>query len=635
MIEFQKKIKFLFKDLYGEDINQLTKDFIKYPSPTLKELRSRKVTITKWLSKENIKEPYISKDYEKYGIAKLEFKNGIQVFPLVSFEWSLDRFKERLKRYKNDIGDEFVSLKDYRYIYYYHAHLKRLVSLEIKYYNEEEIELVSKHYTHILYYKGSIEYHQSSGIFNFIVFNSEERMFFSFNNLDLKLDYKVYGLNLSKDYLSKNPKSSLVLLSQKLLTSDEEELFKTKLNPTNIIVADNEKRPIEISFIDNLSQHIRALKSCVDDFESKSIFLNLFLDEFNLFYNKFDQFCNQYEYYFSSFSKSVIKMINLLQKSNEKHHLQIVYTIKDLDNSFFNHADSNSLEFYNLFIHLSQEKRMSFEFVITLGDGVVINRELKEKFEKLENAGVSMLFRKKRDTQAYSTIVLVEDFNLLAISGLKGENRYKITKYQTDVAKLKKEYETQKSYAKPLKEILDKDYPLNGVWYLYGNGSNNVLHFATFLIDGDNIDITMNSHNNKKYWGVIHKIYGDILLCTDLAIIRFKEDKRNPIIRIVSLMSDQHNGNGKPIILFAILSRVEIEKDDRDKLFSALVDKKSSPYDTASFKLSLSIDEILKPLLFKYEEIYKKDKNLNSILSSKMDKSDRNNIISRDLAIFS
>ncbi len=70
-------------------------------------------------------------------------------------------------------------------------------------------------------------------------------------------------------------------------------------------------------------------------------------------------------------------------------------------------------------------------------------------------------------------------------------------------------------------------------------------------------------------------------------------------------MSDQHNGNGKPIILFAILSRTKIEKRDRDELFSVLVDRKSSPYKSASFKLSLSIDEVLRLLLFKYEELYK------------------------------
>ena len=86
--------------------------------------------------------------------------------------------------------------------------------------------------------------------------------------------------------------------------------------------------------------------------------------------------------------------------------------------------------------------------------------------------------------------------------------------------------------------------------------------------------------------------------------------EKNPTIKFVSLSSDQHNGNGKPIILFAILSRTQIEKNDRDKLFSALVDREASPYNQASFKLSLSIDEVLRPLLFKYERVYNSEKLL-------------------------
>ena len=610
MVDFQKKIKFLLENLYDNDENRLTQDFIKYSSPTPQQLRSRKVAIMKWLHEKSLKTPYISKDYEKYAISKLKFKNGMQVFPFNAFDWKFSKFQQRLKMYQEDRKSKHISSEDYKYIYYYHEDSQDLVYFEISYEDDDVIELSSIHYAQMLHYTGYIERHIESSMLHFIVSNSDEMMFFSFSELDLKLDYGVYGLCLSKDYISKNPKSSLVLLSQKLLTTEKKTLFETKINNSNITIVNNKKRPTDVSFINNLSEHLRDLKECVDSYSSRGIFLNLFLKEFNLFYEKFNQFYNKYEYYFSYFSQSMIKMLYMLQKSDEKHHLQIVYTLKDLNKSLFNHEDSDSLEFYNLFITLSKENRMSFEFIIIIGEKIVINRKIREKFEKLEDAGVSLLFREKRDIQAYSTIVLVDNINLLAISGLKGEQRYKITRYQTEVAKLKKEYEIQKKHAKPLQTILNEKYPLNGVWYLYGNGSNNILHFATFLIDGDNIDITLNSHNNKKYEGVIYKAYGDTLLCTSLAIIKFRDDEKNPIIKIVSLSSDQHNGNGKPIILFAILSRTQIEKNDRDKLFSALVDREASPYNQASFKLSLSIDEVLRPLLFKYERVYNSEKLL-------------------------
>jgi len=94
-----------------------------------------------------------------------------------------------------------------------------------------------------------------------------------------------------------------------------EKAIETKINSSNITIVNNEKKSIEVSFIDNLSQHIRDLKSCIDTYHSKNIFLSLFLEEFNLFYNKFDQFYNKYEYQFSYFSKSMIKMLNLLQNT--------------------------------------------------------------------------------------------------------------------------------------------------------------------------------------------------------------------------------------------------------------------------------------------------------------------------------
>ncbi len=41
-------------------------------------------------------------------------------------------------------------------------------------------------------------------------------------------------------------------------------------------------------------------------------------------------------------------------------------TLKDFNKSLFNYADSNSVEFYNLFVTLSKENRMSFEFIIII-----------------------------------------------------------------------------------------------------------------------------------------------------------------------------------------------------------------------------------------------------------------------------
>jgi hypothetical protein len=292
MVDFQKKIKFLLKYIYNDELNRLTEAFIKYKYPTSKQLRSRKVAIRKWLDgKKKIKSPYMFHiDYEKYAISQLRFKDGTEVFPLSAFDLSFDKFEGKFEKYQNDKKSKHISLEDYRYIYYYHEDSQSLVYFEITYEGNGKIKLSTHHHAQVLSYTGEVTQDSSSSMLHFIVSNEFERMFFSFSELDLKLDFDVYGLCLSKDFLLKNPKSSLVLLSQKLLGVEKKKLFETKINASNITIVNNDKRTEEVSFIDNLSTHLRDLKSCTDGYFSRDIFLNLFLEEFNLFYQKLDDF---------------------------------------------------------------------------------------------------------------------------------------------------------------------------------------------------------------------------------------------------------------------------------------------------------------------------------------------------------
>jgi hypothetical protein len=147
---------------------------------------------------------------------------------------------------------------------------------------------------------------------------------------------------------------------------------------------------------------------------------------------------------------------------------------------------------------------------------------------------------------------------------------------------------------------------------MYSYGSNNDLHIEKLTIDGENIDGIILTHNNLRYQGKVYRIYEDVLLCTEYGIMKFKKEYEHNIIKIVSIMADQENGNRQSIIIFAILSRVELEEQDREAIFSAMVDKESSPHEKGSFKLSLSLYETLRPLLFKYEKIERETKDPKS-----------------------
>ena len=608
MVDFQKKIKFLFKNLYNDDLNRLTEAFIFF-SPLKeesKQLISRKVTMRKWLDEKNeIKTPHkFQKDYQNYAISKLKFRNGREVFSFRAFDdWILDKFEDRFREYQEDKNRKDISLEHYQYIYYYYEESKSLAYIKINYEESNQVTFVTNHSLHTLIYKGEVKI--SNNTINFIVSNESEMMFFSFSELDLKLNNEIYGIYLSKDYSLEKPKSSLVLLSRKKLTLEMEGQFKTKINPSNITIANNDKRirTEEGSFIDNLSSHLKDLKSCTDNHISKDIFLNIFLEEFNLFYRKFSDFDRKDEFFISSLINNLYIILNSLEQTKEKQHLKIIYTLKDVKNSLFSPIDSQAIDIYTYLIKLSKQDIISFEFVIALDKKVKVDKELVFLFKGLEQAGIAILFRDYSEMKAYTTILLIDNYNL-AISCRNGYYAHNITRSKNKIDDLRKKYEIQKKYAQPLQTILDRDYPLNGTWYFYGYGSSGVLHFATILIEGNIIDVTLKSHNDTKYRGKMYKIYGDVLLCTELGIMKFREEEEKKIIKIISVMSDQHNGNGKPVVLFAILSRVQLEEEDMNNIFLALIDKDISIHEKTSYSVSMNIDAMLKPLLFKYEKIY-------------------------------
>ena len=613
MINFQKKIFFLYEVVYNESINELTKAFIPNNHPTSKEIRSRKVTTKKWLSESVKSVNKFHNDYYSYPISKLSFENGEEVFPLTAFtEWSIDEFEMRYYDYLNEKNREDtdinykISLLDYRYMYYYHEENKSLAYFKIDYTDDDKVQFETTHHAQLITYNGKIKRHLKSSTLHYIVENDFEMMFCSFSKLDLKLNKFAYGIILSKDFHLRNPKSSYVVLSQEKFSKEEEEFFLTKINPTNIIIVNNEKQLKDESFIQNLSTHICNLTNFSSDYNSDNIFLKLFLEEIKLFNKKFYNFQNKYEFKFTSFSSSMKTMLKLLNQSKNSHNIKVLYTLENIEESLFSPIDDFAKSLYNFIIENSKKKKISFEFIIAIKSKVIINKDLEEKLKKFEEAGILLRFRSYKEIFSYSTIILIDDYQL-AISCIKGDKEYIATRASSDIGKLKKEYNKQKSYSKFLSTILEKNYALNGTYYMYCYGSNNNLYTVKLMINGNDIDGEIISPYHTKYQGEVQRIYGDILLCTEYGIIKFKEENERDIIKIVSLIGDQVNGNKQPILIFAILSRIELEEQDREKIFSAMVDERYSPYEKGSFKLSLSLYDVMKPLLYNYEEIERKD----------------------------
>ncbi len=193
-------------------------------------------------------------------------------------------------------------------------------------------------------------------------------------------------------------------------------------------------------------------------------------------------------------------------------------------------------------------------------------------------------------------MILIDDYRL-AISCLKGEQIYTVTNLSSEVNKLTNEYEEQLKHVLSLRQVLKEEQILNGKWILYGHDSLNQQSSSIIEIDGLNAYI---KHDNREYKGEVRTLYSDVLICSDFGIIKFKEHEKENVLKIVSFLSDQDYGNRKPMMLFAILSKVELDVEDIKIIFSALVDRENSPHEKASFQLSLHIDAVLKPFLQKY-----------------------------------
>jgi len=434
----------------------------------------------------------------------------------------------------------------------------------------------------------------------FIVSNEMESMFFSFSRYDFKIDYDVFGILLDKDFDSKNPKASFVLLTQEILTEERKEIFKTKINPTNIIIVDNTKSGQEESFKKNLKKHIDNLSAELDRYKTKEVFTNFFKEEFKFFYNEiFRGFKEEDKFYINSLVRNVILILDFLKKNNAKVTLKIFYTIEYLEKSLFS---QNDYRLYDKLIEFAQTKKFKFEFILCLEKNIIINKELKDKFKLFEDLGIDILFYEYDKLKIYSNILIIDDYNL-AISSKTGYIAHYLTKKQPNVEKLHIEYKLYKKDAKSLKNFNTNIYPLVGTWFLYGYGAQNILHEASLEFHGLDINITLHTLKNKTYKGNIRTCYNRILISSELGFIDFDYNNKEKI-KIVSMMTTEDNGLGRHTILFAIFSQKKLKIEDVKILLSHIIDKSHeiNSLEKGILKVSHNINQYISELLCKYDD---------------------------------
>jgi hypothetical protein len=294
-----------------------------------------------------------------------------------------------------------------------------------------------------------------------------------------------------------------------------------------------------------------------------------------------------------SFSKTFELLLKNLEKSilqNKK--LKILYTLHNEDDSIF------SEKLYNYILNLHKNRIISFEFTVIISKKIVIDKVLEKKLAKFEELGLIKFKQESTRTLIFDSIVFINNSEFAII---KKRNKNICTVYnpkqKNKIRDILQQYNNEIKKTKNLYDVLYEKNSLNGKWYFYAYGDK--LHIMEIDIDRNEIEMTLINPEKRKYEGELYEKYDNIIFFTNFGLIKFPKYERGEI-KFVSFMSGQRDGNDKAVILFAILSRWKLENEDIREIFSKLVDKESSPYEKASFKLSLELDGLIKKMIAKY-----------------------------------
>ncbi len=261
---FSKKIEYLFKRL-GLEEDAFTKLFWNEKKTTL--YARKKSVIGKWLE-EDIKKPK-GFYFDTYPISKLQ-NNNRPFFTKSSFlDDSFDEFKKRVDEYVDYIAQPKIDF-DYRYIYSFNRYFnavtyKKITILEKISQDRYKIELSNSHVykdREFEPYYGEIEIIKD--YYYISIKNSFETVTFYFMlSKGYKTNDSIYGVSLGLSFNKGFPVSRKMLLTKRLLTTQEENEFYLHANESTVIVADESSEHTystkEENYLKNINRRINNL----------------------------------------------------------------------------------------------------------------------------------------------------------------------------------------------------------------------------------------------------------------------------------------------------------------------------------------------------------------------------------------
>ncbi len=595
MKEFYNKIALLKSDFFGDNCTELTKALVlEEESENITRAKSK---VLNWIGQETKKPRGFIDNYHKLPISQIRFKtSNEQVFPLEAFkDWKLETFMERLKKYKNDL-DYIEKIMSFKYLCFFSQKINAVLYFTLNYIENNEgfsIELLDSNLNSK--YSGILIFNQEDNIIQIVDKSLPKQIICNF--IFDKSSSKLFGLGLFHSNIQESVEAKTCILLKEQIDLNHMSLnFLSSINQISLV----EAKISASEFKKALYKYIGKVEKYIELNPHNGLHFQNFIYSFKDIYNNLKLFNDSGKYFITDIQTTIESSINLFSKytDKEKREINLLIDINDR-NIDFNYIKTLLLSFQEGFISLNLIILIESDFQLAYQD--------EKSFREIEAKGVNLFFLDKSKS-LYSFIFFFHSDITFAIYKESFVKGYKVINLTNTIKKLNDFYHQKIKESLNIDELIKQKYPLNGIWHFDGYGSNDVLHHVIFNIKNTKIDLTLKRKEVlKEYSGdVFYNLNEYTILSTGLGIFHLKNSEPNSI-KIASLVSDQYK-TGTPtdnrggVILFGLFSRQEIEENDLVDFFAKIISKENSPYEKASFKISLNISEAFKELRIKYEE---------------------------------
>ena len=572
--DFSDKINFLYTDVYNSNIDELVKAFSDNSNPKV----DRKKSIKNWLNGKIKKPNKFEKDYNKFPISKLKSRITSETLPLEAFKsWSLEEFKETLKR--EYIKTNLIYKDIIKYLYIYDYTENNIVKYNIEFsedkeaYNEYYVVISNEKLQRNMYYRGKLIPYQS--MYFFELKNDFDFTYYVFENFaDVYVkDTQAIGIGLTKDYNTRKAKAYLALISSTDLDNKCIDKYRHILNRSNTLFAnfDDEfkNKPLRANVNNILKKLYLDMKNTknIDKIYNDNIatlYTKLFIKSFNQLKSMSQKVYDNDTYYINLTKERLRMIFDTLVK--EKVEFDIICEYSD-ENSFNILKFLIDKDFYDF------NKSVNFYLLVSSGNDIFNDFSDLRRIADTINLHIVEI-----DKPLYSFVIQTKNKNIVFYKEFNiQDDIFYVSIKNSHINKVKDAVHTLKKRAKIFNKYIEEKSLLLGTWYIYALSSKNENKYNEIKIEFDNSIVT-GSFVSSKSKGYIQRHKNFLLITFDNTVIKIdRELIKNTKVKIFEVGILSHQAFlPNSVATFGIMSNVKLKEEDYKKLLNDIYHKELS-----------------------------------------------------------